>query len=101
MSPSETAYIWTLRGQTYLSLDVWDDETESGPVDWNKLGIIGSFRNDMKECYFPWDAENASESITALELQDFFMRLALGLEKNVVLLTWIVILLLVCFFYVA
>ena len=83
MSPSETAYIWTLRGQTYLSLDVWDDETESGPVDWNKLGVIGSFRNDMKECYFPWDAENASESITALELQDFFMRLALGLESCV------------------
>ena len=47
------------------------------------------------------DAENAFQSITALELQDFFMRLALGLEKNVVLLTWIVILLLVCFFDVA
>jgi len=81
-----------------LSLDVWDDQTESGPVDWNKLGIIASFENEMKDVYSPWNAVEASQSIKAMELQDFFMKLSLGLERKVVLLTWIAIVLLVSLF---
>ena len=58
-------------------------------MEWEKLGIIGSFSSDMKELYVPWDAETASESFKVMELQDFFMKLSLELERKVVLLTWI------------
>ena len=71
-----------------MSLDVWDDQTSSGPVNWDSLGIIGSFSKDMKELYVPWDSTTPSESFKVLELQDFFMKLSYELERKCVLLTW-------------
>jgi len=68
----------------YLSLDVWDCATQKGPVDWTKLGIIASFDNDMKDVFCPWNAVEPSTNIKTMELQDLFMKLALGLERKVV-----------------
>ena len=55
-----------------MSLDVWDDQTSSGPVNWDSLGIIGSFSKDMKELYVPWDSTTPSESFKVFGTTGFF-----------------------------
>ena len=85
-----------MRGKTFVSLDVCDDQTSSGPVNWDSLGIIGAFSKDMKELYVPWDSTTPSENFKVLELQDFFMKLSYELERKCVLLTWMFTFLLFC-----